>query len=146
MGFLETGFQHYDVHWEFKNGYRIDTGMNYLKDGLQNPFEIVDGVFVPAGSYSGHEAQIVGNTNRGAPLSFEFRSNIGKRFGGDRVVFQPSVNFRIGETFNTELTYVYNKFDLPIAGGDFDVGLTRLRLSYSFTPQMLLQTLNSVQR
>lgn len=140
-GFLETGFQHYDVHWEFKNGYRIDTGMNYLKDGLQEDFEIIDGVFVPAGSYSGHEAQIVGNTNRGAPLSFEFRSNIGERFGGDRVVLQPSINFRIGETFNTELTYVYNKFDLPIPGGDFDVGLTRLRLSYSFTPQMLLQTL-----
>jgi hypothetical protein len=140
-GFLETGFQHYDVHWEFKNGYRIDTGINYLKDGLQEPFEIIDGVFVPAGIYSGHEAQIRVNTNRGAPLSFEFRANIGKRFGGDRVVLEPSVNFRIGETFSTELTYVYNKFDLPIVGGDFDVSLTRLRLSYSFTPQMLLQIL-----
>ncbi len=140
-GFLETSFQHLDVHWEFKNGYRIDTGVNYLKDGLQDPFEIIDGVFVPAGTYSGYETQIAGNTNRGAPLSFGFRSNIGKRFGGDRVVLEPSVNFRIGETFSTELTYVYNKFDLPIVGGNFDVGLTRLRLSYSFTPQMLLQTL-----
>lgn len=140
-GFLETSFQHYDVHWEFKNGYRIDTGANYLKDGLQDPFEIIDGVFVPAGSYSGWEAQIVGNTNRADPLSFEFRSNIGKRFGGDRIVFQPQINFRIGETFNSELTYVYNKFDLPLPGGDFDVGLTRLRLSYSFTPRMLLQAL-----
>lgn len=140
-GFLETGFQHYDVHWEFKNGYRVDTGINYLKDGLQEPFEIIDGVFVPAGTYSGYESQITGHTNLGAPLSFEFRSNIGKRFGGDRMVLQPTINFRIGETFSTELTYVYNKFDLPIAGGDFDVGLTRLRLSYSFTPQMLLQAL-----
>ncbi|MDH4124065.1 MAG: carbohydrate binding family 9 domain-containing protein [Gammaproteobacteria bacterium] len=140
-GFLETGFQHYDVHWEFKNGYRIDTGVNYLKDGLQDPFEIIDGVFVPAGTYSGYEAQIHANTNRGAPLSFGFRSNIGERFGGDRVVLEPSVNFRVGETFSSELTYVYNEYDLPVVGGDFDVGLTRLRLSYSFTPQMLLQIL-----
>lgn len=140
-GFLETGFQHFDVHWEFKNGYRIDTGMNYRKDGLQQPFEIIEGVFVPAGSYSGHESQFTGHTNRGAPLSFQMSSNIGKRFGGDRVVLRPSVNFRIGEAFNTELTYVYNKFDLPIAGGQFNVGLTRLRLSYSFTPRMLLQAL-----
>jgi hypothetical protein len=140
-GFLETSFQHYDVHWEFKNGYRIDTGVNYLKDGLKDPFEIIDGVFVPAGIYSGNEAQFRGNTNRGAPLSFEAQLNVGKRFGGDRVVFQPSVNYRIGETFSTELTYVYNKFDLPIAGGDFNVSLSRLRLSYSFTPQMLLQAL-----
>jgi hypothetical protein len=140
-GFLETSFQHFDVHWEFKNGYRIDTGINYLKDGIQEPFEIIDGVFVPAGIYSGHEAQFRGNTNRGAPLSFEGVLNIGKRFGGDRVVLDSSVNFRIGETFSTELTFVYNNFDLPIEGGDFDVRLTRLRLSYSFTPQMLLQTL-----
>lgn len=140
-GFLETGFQHYDVHWEFKNGYRIDTGVNYLKDGLKDPFEIIDGVFVPAGTYSGNEIQLRGNTNRGAPLSFDFLLKAGKRFGGDRFVFEPSINYRIGETFSTELTYVYNKFDLPVAGGDFDVGLTRLRLSYSFTPQMLLQTL-----
>ena len=138
-GFLETSFQHYDVHWVFKNGYRVDTGVNYLKDGLQEPFEIVDGVFVAAGSYSGFESQLRANTNKGAPLSFEFRSNVGKRFGGDRVVLQPSVEFRVGDTFNTELSYVYNKFDLPIAGGNFDVGLARLRVSYSFTPRMLLQ-------
>ena len=140
-GFLETSFQHYDVHWEFKNGYQVDTGMNYLKDGLQDPFEIVDGVTVAAGTYSGFETAFAFHTNRGAPVSFELRANIGKRFGGDRAVLQPSVNFRLGETFSTELIYVYNKFDLPVAGGDFDVGLTRLRLSYSFTPQMLLQAL-----
>ena len=140
-GFQESGFQHYDVHWEFKNGYRIDTGVNYLKDGLKDPFEIIDGVFVPAGTYSGNEVQLRGNTNRGAPFSFEAQLNVGKRFGGDRIVFRPTVNYRIGETFSTELAYVYNKFDLPVAGGDFDVGLTRLRLSYSFTPQILLQAL-----
>ena len=140
-GFLETGYQHFDVHWEFENGYRFDTAVNYLKDGLQDPFEIIDGVFVPAGTYSGYEAQIAANTNRGAPLSFEFESKAGKRFGGNRVVFQPSINYRIGETFSTQLTYAYNKYDLPVAGGKFDVALTRLRLSYSFTPQMLLQAL-----
>lgn len=138
-GFLETGFQHYDVHWEFKNGYRIDTGTNYLKDGLQNDFQIVPGVFVPAGTYSGNEAAIAANTDLSKPLSFRMRANVGKRFGGDRQVLQPSINFRIGETLNTELNYIYNKFDLPYAGGDFDVGLTRLRLSYSFTPSVLLQ-------
>ena len=35
----------------------------------------------------------------------------------------------------------YNDFDLPVANGEFQVNLTRLRLSYSFTPKMLLQAL-----
>jgi hypothetical protein len=139
--FLETGFQHYDVHWEFKNGYRIDTGMNYLKDGLRQPFEIIDGVIVPAGTYSGPEAQIVFHTDLSAPISLNMRIQNGDRFGGDRTVLQPTVNFRIGETFNSEFGVVYNKFDLPVTGGDFSVTVTRLRLSYSFTPKILLQAL-----
>ncbi len=140
-GFLETVFQHYDVHWEYKNGYRIDTGVNYRKDGLQEPFEIVDGVIVPAGTYSGNEVQIVGHTNLAAPLSLNLRTNFGQRFGGDRYLIQPTINYRIGETFNSELTVIYNDFDLPYANGDFSVTLTRLRLSYSFTPKILMQAL-----
>ena len=87
----------------------------------------------------GWEAQIVGNTDLSQPLSFRMRSFIGKRFGGDRMVLNPTVNFRIGETFTSELELVYNDFDLPYENGNFDVALTRLRLSYSFTPRILLQ-------
>ncbi len=140
-GFTETVFNHYDVHWEFKNGYRIDTGVNYLKDGLQEDFEIVDGTVVPAGTYSGNEVQLAGNTDRSAPLSFSMRANIGERFGGDRMVLRPTLRFRVGDTFSSELTAVYNDFDLPYANGDFSVLQTRLRLSYSFTPKATLQAL-----
>ena len=140
-GFLETGFQHFDVHWEFKNGYRVDTGINFLTDGLQEPFEIVDGVFVQPGTYSGVEGSLAFHTNLSAPLSLNIRSNFGERFGGDRVSLRPTVKYRFGETFSSELTVVYNKFDLPIPGGDFEVTVSRLRLSYSFSPKMLLQAL-----
>jgi len=140
-GFLETGFQHYDTHWEFKNGYRLDTGINYLTDGLKEPFEIVDGVFVQPGTYSGPEAALAFHTDLSAPLSFNLRVNKGDRFGGDRTLIQPTVKFRIGETFSTEFAVVYNDFDLPVPGGDFSVTLSRMRVSYSFTPQMLLQAL-----
>ena len=74
-------------------------------------------------------------------MNFQVRANIGKKFGGDRTVLEPTVGFRIGETFNTELGVVFNDFDLPVPNGDFDVTLARLRLSYSFTPSMLLQAL-----
>ena len=140
-GFLETSFQHFDNHWEFRNGYRIDTGANYLKDGLKEPFEIVEGVIVQPGTYSGWEGAIRFNTDLSRPLHFLFRANVGKRFGGDRAVFEPTIGFRIGETFNSELVLVYNEFDLPVPNGDFDVTLARLRLSYSFTPKILLQAL-----
>ena len=129
------------MQWEFRNGYRLDTGANYLTDGLLEEFEIIEDVFVRPGTYSGWEAFLVFHTNLSKPLSFEFRASNGDRFGGDRAVVESTLNFRVGETFSTEFSVLYNDFDLPIEGGDFSVTLSRARISYSFTPQMLLQAL-----
>ena len=49
------------------------------------------------------------------------------------------MRYRAGESFNAELGAVYTEFDLPYPGGDFDVTLARMRLSYSFTPKMSIQ-------
>jgi len=138
-GFLETGFRHYDVHWEYKNGYQLETGYNYIKDGLLEPFEIIEGVFVPEGTYSGGEIEIEFNTDLSAPLSLHMENRVGKQFGGDRVIIESTLRYRAGESFNVELRNIFSSFELPYAGGDFDVTLTRLRLSYSFTPKMNIQ-------
>ena len=47
----------------------------------------------------------------------------------------------MGEKFSSSLSVNYNSYDLPVPGGDFSVALSRLRLSYSFTPKILLQLL-----
>ena len=138
-GFKETGFDHYDIHWEFKNGYRIDTGMNVTTQGVKEAFDIVDGVTIQPGTYDHKEAQIVFNTNRAAPLSFSIRNYIGGRFGGDRKSIEPTLRYRAGENFTSELSVKHNNYDLPV--GSFVTNLTKLRLSYSFTPKMLLQAL-----
>jgi hypothetical protein len=138
-GFKETGFDHYDIHWEFKNGYRIDTGMNVTTQGVKEAFDIVDGVTIQPGTYDHKEAQIVFLTNRAAPLSFSIRNYIGGRFGGDRKSIQPAVRYRFGEKFTSEFSVKHNNYDLPV--GNFVTNLTALRLSYSFNPKMLLQAL-----
>ena len=140
-GFLETSFQHFDNHWEFRNAYRVDTGVNYQKDGLKDPFEIIDGVIIEPGSYSGWEGQLRFNTDLSRPLNFQVGVNHGKKFGGDRTVLTPTLGFRVGETFTSELSIVHNRFELPVENGNFDVTLARARLSYSFTPKILLQAL-----
>ncbi len=140
-GFQETGFLHVDSHWEFKSSTEIHTGVNFTKAGVKQPFEIVDGVTVQPGTYDHAEAQIVYFTDQSAPLSINTRLVVGGRFGGDRVSFAPTLRYRVGERFSSELSVNYNDFDLPVPNGDFSVSLTRLRLSYSFTPKILLQAL-----
>jgi hypothetical protein len=80
-------------------------------------------------------------TNQGAPLSLDMTTTIGGFFGGDRVRLTPALSWRVGETFRSELSIDHNDVDLPIPNGDFTLTLTRLRLSYSFTPKILLQAL-----
>jgi len=140
-GFQETGFLHVDSHWEFRTGTELHTGMNFTKAGVKQPFEIVEGVTVPAGTYDHSEVQLVYFTDQSAPLNINTRLIVGGRFGGDRVTFEPTLRYRIGERFSSQLSVSHNDFDLPVPGGDFAVNLTRLRLSYSFTPKMLLQAL-----
>ena len=140
-GNYESGFLHIDNHWEWRNGAEIHTGMNLTHEGVTEPFEIIDGVTVPVGDYDHAEAQLVFLTDEGAPLSASLRAFIGGFFGGDRVTLQPTVRYRIGETFSTELTWNYNDIDLPVPDGHFQVNVARLRVSYSFTPKILLQAL-----
>jgi len=108
---------------------------------VKEPFDIVRGVTVPVGEYEHEEVSFRMNTNPGAPLSFGLRGNIGGFFGGDRVNLEPTLSFRSGDKFTSELSWINSDIDLPVPGGDFDVNLARLRLSYSFTPRILLQAL-----
>jgi hypothetical protein len=140
-GFHESGFLHIDNHFEYRTGTELHTGANFTKDGVIEAFEIVDGVTVQPGTYDHAEVQVVYFTNRSKPLSFNLRTTVGGKFGGDRVSVQPSIKYRIGETFRSELALVYNEFDLPVPNGDFTANLARLRLSYSFTPNIQLQAL-----
>jgi hypothetical protein len=140
-GFQETGFLHMDTHWEWPSGMEFHTGYNVTRDGIKEPFDIIDGVTIQPGTYDHSEVALVFRTNQSAPLSLDVHTIIGGKFGGDRISISPVINYRIGEKFTSSLSVNYNDFDLPVPGGDFSVMLTRLRLSYSFTPKILVQAL-----
>ena len=138
-GQQETQYTHIDSSIEWRNGSRLSTGFNITKEGVLEPFEIFPGLFVPVDSYEHTEGQMRFNTNRGAPVSFEFRAVAGGFFGGDRIQLRPQVNLRVSETLNAELSLDRNDIKLP--WGDFVTNLARVRLNYSFTPRMFVQEL-----
>ncbi len=139
QGFQETGFLHFHNHFEWKNGYELHTGVNFTREGVTEPFEIFPGVVVPAGTYDHMETQLVGFTNQGAWLSFRVHANIGGFFGGHRISAIPTMRMRLGDTFNTELSW--NRNDIHLPWGSFVTNLVRARISYSFTPRIFVQGL-----
>jgi hypothetical protein len=140
-GNQQTGYLHVDNHWEFNSGMEIHTGMNFTQEGVFEPFEIVDGVTVPVGDYKHEEAQLVYWSNQSAPFSVNFQTRIGGFFGGDRENLDSTIRYRVGEKFTSELTWSHSNIDLPVPGGDFEVDIARLRMTYAFTPRMTIQAL-----
>ena len=52
-----------------KNAFEIHTGVNFTTQGVNDAFEISEGITVPAGSYDHAESQIVLITNPSKPVS-----------------------------------------------------------------------------
>ena len=138
-GQQESQFTHIDTHWEWQNGYEVHTGLNVFKEGVLSPFEIFPDVTVPVGTYDHAEAQLVANTNRGAPVSGSVNAIFGGFFGGDRVQVRSQASMRVAETFNAQVSWTYNDVNLP--SGSFVANLGRLRVNYSFTTRMFVQAL-----
>ena len=122
---METSYVHFDYDWEFNDSSMAKTTWNVTGEGVTTPFEIADGVTVPVGVYEHNEAQFSYNSNRGAPVSFGVRTTIGGFFGGDRVTWGPSVDFRAGDTVNASIRWSRNDITLP--GGSFVTNLTTSR-------------------
>jgi hypothetical protein len=138
-GFYESGFTHFDNHWEFKSQWEIHTGLNLLHEGLRSPFAIAPGVSVPVGEYDHAEAQIVLMSPQSKALSVSVTTNAGGYYGGTRLAIAPSIKFRAGEKLSGTLNINYNRVTLP--QGEFEANLFRLRASYSFSPRVFVQSL-----
>ena len=138
-GQVESDWIHLDNTMEWRNGFWASAALNLTTEGVLEPFEIFPDVVIPADRYDHAEAQLRFRTDQGAPLSLEFFSVLGGFFGGRRTQLGPRLSLRLGERFNTQVSWERNDLDLP--GDAFVTNLARLRLNYSFTPRVFLQAL-----
>ncbi len=138
-GLQETGFLHFDNHWEFKSGHEIHTGINFKKDGVVTPFEVYTGIMVPSGTYNNVETQIVVMTNKADWMSLDGMFFYGGFFSGNYFSMNPTLKVRSGEQFNVQLTWNWN--DIRLREGNFMTNIIRTRIAYSFTPRIFVQGL-----
>ena len=122
-GRVESDWIHLDNTMEWRNGFWASTALNLTTEGVLEPFAIFPGVVVPADRYDHAEAQLRFRTDQGAPVSLEFFSVLGGLFGGRRATVGPRLSLRLGERFNTQVSWDRNDLDLP--GGAFVTNLCR---------------------
>ena len=133
-----TGFLHVDNHWVFRSGLEIHTGINFTTERVLEAFSISD-VIVPVGLYKNEELQLVIITNPNNAFNINTRTFIGGYFDGKRITNAGTANFRVGDRFNTSFTFSHS--DISLGNGDISAFVGGLRLSYSFTPRIFVQSL-----
>jgi hypothetical protein len=138
-GFNETRNIHLDSHIEFSNGAFFSPAFNFTREGLREPFTIAPGITVAPGTYDHLEAAWRFNTNEGAPLSLNGGIDWGGFLSGRRHGGNGTLTYRTGAKLATSLRVTYS--DVNLAEGDFEVALVALRVAYSFTPRVYLQSL-----
>ena len=146
----------YDSYWDFTGFHQSESysfgGLLELRSGaqvnlfvgsqlerLQEPFEIIDGVVIPSGSYPTHGFFMFFNTNRGRAVSLGGFVQGGGLFNGNQLSLNPTLNFRLGDYLSSELGWSHNDVDLQT--GAFKTNLGRLRVTFAFSTRVLLQAL-----
>jgi hypothetical protein len=133
-----TGFLHVDNHWVWRSGFEIHTGINFTQERVLAPFNISN-LTVPVGEYKNEELQFILITNPNNAFSVSTRTFIGGYFNGMRYSNSGTANFRIGDKFVSSLTMSHN--DIQLDTGNTTAVVGGLRLAYSFTPRIFLQSL-----
>ena len=138
-GFKETETIHIDSHIDFESGWYISPAFDIEYEGLKEPFEIADGVVIPAGTYRNLEAEWRFNTDQSRALSLASGMTVGGFYTGNQRSFNHTVAVRRGANLNASLSWRRNDINLP--EGEFVSNLVQARFNYSFTPLINFQSL-----
>ncbi|HEY6506929.1 MAG TPA: DUF5916 domain-containing protein [Vicinamibacterales bacterium] len=138
-GGLNTAQLHVDNHWDWENGYRVDTALQGAWEGFRAPFEIYPGVIVPVGEWGGFFFRMNSNTDRRKPLSAALRWDVGTFLTGTQNNQRLQVTIRDGGRFTVDTTW--NRSDIALPQGAFRTNLGNMRVTYNFTPSMFVQSL-----
>ena len=138
-GGLNTAEMHVDNHWDWENGYRVDTALQGQWEGFREPFEIYPGVVVPAGETGGLFFRMNSNTDRRKALSAALRWDVGTFLTGNQNSPRLQVTIRDGGRVAVDTTWNYSSVVLP--EGSFRTNLGNMRVTYNFSTTMFVQSL-----
>jgi hypothetical protein len=110
-------------------------------EGLDEPFEIRDGVEILPGEYWSNQVAVQYLGNRGRRLSVSGSLFAGQFFGGTIVAPSLSVDARLHQRFVLGVQYSRNDVHVPVDGGEFATNLVAARATFAFSPRAYLQGL-----
>jgi len=130
-GGLESRFVFFEpFELETNSGDEYGAQITYNREVLLDPFEISDGVIIPAGDYEFSRYGVEGSGANERVIAPSFEITEGEFYTGDRLQMEVGIDWRPTRRLFLGLAYEYNDIELP--EGDFVTRLIQLNADISF--------------
>lgn len=117
----------------------IGAGYTFMRDFVDEPFEILPHIVLPPHNYSYSLFQGYVHTSQARPISLQFDLRLGGFYGGTRSGYRTEIDWRPSRFFTTGVAYDLRQ--IRLRQGDFDVRIATARMNIAFTPDLTWNTL-----
>ena len=122
----------------FRDGGSLNVSANSTYERIDEPFSVGSGLRVSPGEYTFETVSFNYRSNPSAGVSGSVGLEAGEYWNGTQRVASGSLRFRLNEHIAASASLARNSIDLP--EGSFAASLVGLRVDWSFTPQLFLNT------
>ena len=130
---------------EFNNGsYTDDDIVDVFAQRLTTPFNIYKNVNIPVGVYNWTRHQLTYGSPQDRRVTLKFFERFGSYYSGTLNEFRVGATYRASERLYISMNPQWNRFRLPIPGGDFSVVFGALETDYAFSRFLSLSTVVQV--
>src|SRR5882762_5520327 len=127
---------------DFHNGaYSDDDLVDIFIQRLVTPFNLYKNVFIPAGEYHWDRHQFTYGSSQSRRLMVNLFERFGSYYNGHLNEARIHSTYRRNERLSFEFSEQWNRFRLPISGGDFSVVFGGFQTNYSFSRFLTLSAL-----
>jgi hypothetical protein len=127
---------------DFHNGaYSDDDLVDIFIQRLATPFNIYKNVFIPAGEYHWDRHQLTYGSSQNSRFMMNFFERFGSYYNGHLNEVRIRSTYRASERLSFDFSEQWNRFRLPISGGEFSVVFGGFQTNYSFSRFLTLSAL-----
>ncbi len=119
---------------EFESGDRVEFNAMPQYERLTEPFEIAEGVLIPAGEYTMHRWGVQAETADKRPVVFRAECSWGGFYSGTRRDVELGAVFKPSRHVLASIEYERNDVALP--EGAFATSVVAIRADYNFSPNV----------
>jgi len=141
-GVLQTQEWQVTFRAGFHNGAYTDNDIvDVLAQRITTPFQIYKNVVIPNGFYRWTRHQLTYGTRQDRRWTLRLFERFGTYYSGHLNEVRVRGEYRVNQRLSFSLSEQWNRFRLPVPGGDFSVVFGSLQTSYSFSRFLTLSAL-----